>query len=168
MREIAEKTGETVNLAIFTAGTLAYVEIIDGRHALRMSGEIGQTVPLHATALGKATLACLSEERQRELLGEEPYEAFAPNTHTTWRSLQGDIGETAQRGFAIDVEEMDEGAACVGATIVGTGEPLGGISASGFAARFDERKRLAVGELLSDWCSRIGEQVSSSVADGAA
>jgi IclR family transcriptional regulator, acetate operon repressor len=168
MRDIGERTGETINLAVFTAGTLSYVEIIEGRHPLRMSGDIGQSVPLHATALGKATLACLPEERQLELVGKGPYEAFAPNTHTTWKALQRDLRETARRGFAIDREEMDEGAVCVGAAIVGTSaEPLGGISASGFAARFDEKTRIEVGELLSEWCGRISKQVSSADGDGA-
>jgi IclR family acetate operon transcriptional repressor len=167
LRDVAEKTGETVNLAVFRGGRLSYAEIIDSEHALRMSGAIGQSVPLHATALGKATLAALPEDQQRELVGAEPFEGFTPNTRTTWKELKREVDQAVRRGFAVDAEEMDEGAICVGAAIIGpSGEPLGGISASGFAARLAESKRLEIGKLLVEWCARIGSQMGSSSEDG--
>jgi DNA-binding IclR family transcriptional regulator len=170
MREIGERTGETVNLALFRGGTLSYVEIVEGRHPLRMSGDIGQRVPLHCTALGKAILAALpDEEHQLQLVGEGPYEAFTPKTRTTWEQLRRDLQETARRGFALDIEETDEGAACVGAAILGQNDyPVGGISASGWAPRMTKRERTEVGKLLADWCGRIGKQLGfASEEDGA-
>ena len=73
LRDFAQRTGETVNLALFRGGHLHYVEIVEGRHALRMSGSIGQAAPIHSTALGKAILAVLPANRRRALLGDEPW-----------------------------------------------------------------------------------------------
>jgi DNA-binding IclR family transcriptional regulator len=168
LRDLAERTGETVNLALFRAGRLSYAEILEGAHALRMSGATGQSVPLHATALGKAILATLPAEQRPELVGSEPFEAFTSNTKTTWTKLKPEVDKAVRRGYAIDVEEMDEGAVCVGAAIVGPGgEPLGGLSVSGFAPRLGERKRREIGKLLVDWCARIGPQAESGAEDGA-
>jgi IclR family acetate operon transcriptional repressor len=169
MRDIADKTGETVNLALFRGGTLSYAEIVEGRHPLRMSGDIGQRVPLHSTALGKAILAALPEERQLELVGPDPYEAFTPNTITTWKKLRPELEETARRGFALDHEEMDSGAACVSAAILGQGDyPVGGLSASGWAPRMSDRERARIGKLIADWCSRITVQLGFASEDGGA
>ncbi len=162
MRDIADRTRETVNLALFQGGRLTYVEMIEGSHALRMSGEIGQDVPLHSTALGMATLAELPEKRRRELLGDEPYRSFTPHTLAGWSELSKELERVTERGYAFDLEGMDEGAICVGAVIRGpTGEPLGGISASGFAARLDKHEREKLGELIRDWCQRIEIQTST-------
>lgn len=158
--ELAEITGETVNLAIFRGGQLIYVEIVDGRHALRMSGSIGQSAPMHSTALGKAILAALPEDRQRSLLGLEPWEEFTPNTVTGWPELGPELIRAKKSGYALDVEEMDEGAVCVGAAIIASdGYPLGGISVSGWAPRLDPEKREEIGETLCDWCSRISKEL---------
>lgn len=156
LRDLAAETGETVNLALMRAAHLTYVEIVDGRHALRMSASPGQDVPMHSTALGKATLAVLPEERQLALVGPEPWTAYTPKTHTSWEALRPEIRRAAERGWAEDLEEMDEGAICVGAAILNReGEPVGGISVSGWAQRLDARTRREIGQSVAAWCRRI-------------
>jgi IclR family acetate operon transcriptional repressor len=160
LQDLAQRTGETVNLAMFRAGRLVYVEIVDGRHALRMSASLGQAVPMHSTALGKAILALLSEERQGALLGAPPWSEYTPSTKTTWRELRTDVRRAASRGYALDLQEMDEGAVCVGAAIQGAGgEPLGGISVSGWAQRLGPKARTEIGESLSDRCRQISAEL---------
>lgn len=159
LRELAAQTGETVNLALMRAAHLEYVEIVDGRHALRMSASLGQDVPMHSTALGKATLAAVPTERQRALMGPEPWTAYTPMTRTSWEALRPEVRRAAKRGWAEDVEEMDEGAICVGAAILSpAGDPVGGISVSGWAQRLDAETRKQIGESVADWCRRIAAE----------
>lgn len=163
MAEIRNRTGETVNLAVFRGGHLDYVEILEGRHALRMTGNVGDRVPLHATALGKATLARLSEQEQLALVGRGPYEAFTPRTVQKWDALKRQVAAAAKNGYAVDLEEMDTSAICVGATISEGGRPVGGLSVSGFAERLAEPARSEIGELLRDRCERISAELQASV-----
>lgn len=168
MAEIRNKTGETVNLAVFRGGHLDYVEILEGRHALRMTGDVGDHVPLHATALGKATLARLSEAEQISLVGRGPYEAFTPRTVRKWDALKRQVATAAKKGYAVDLEEMDVGAICVGATILdGEGRPVGGLSVSGFAERLAEPVRTEIGELLRDRCDRLSAELQAIVGAAA-
>lgn len=53
MRELAEKTGESVYLAIpGAADTAVYIAIVEGTHSVRHTNWVGRTVPLDGTAVG--------------------------------------------------------------------------------------------------------------------
>lgn len=53
MRALAEKTGESVYLAIpGAADTAVYIAIVEGTHSVRHTNWVGRTVPLDATAVG--------------------------------------------------------------------------------------------------------------------
>lgn len=53
MRALAEKTGESVYLAIpGTADTAVYIAIVEGTHSVRHTNWVGRTVPLEGTAVG--------------------------------------------------------------------------------------------------------------------
>jgi IclR family transcriptional regulator, acetate operon repressor len=159
MAELRHVTGETVNLALFRGGQLVYVAIFDGSHAMRMSGTIGERVPLHSTAVGKATLASVSRERVRALLGPPPFRRFTEQTLTTMKALEADLEETRRRGYAVDREEMDVGARCVGVAILGVdGEPLGGLSVSGLAVRIPPERQVQYGDAVVRACRSLGEQ----------
>jgi IclR family acetate operon transcriptional repressor len=163
MADLRDLSGETVNLALFRGGRLVYVAIVEGIHAIRMSGSVGEEVPLHSTALGKAMLGALPLESARAMLGTEPYRAYTSRTATTWEQISQMLGAIKERGYAVDLEEMDFGAACVGAAIVDRyGHPVGGLSVSGLAARFPEEVREEVGERVSLWCERIGHEVGKA------
>jgi DNA-binding IclR family transcriptional regulator len=156
MEDLLARTGETVNLALWRGRRLVYAEVLDGVFALRMSGTIGQLAPLHSTALGKAILAWLSPDERHALLGEEPFRSYTNRTLTTWSALDAELAGVLYRGFAVEVEEMDIGAACIGAPVLNRqGRPVAAVSVSGFIARLGEKERAVNGELLVEWCRRI-------------
>src|SRR5262249_30151614 len=118
MEELHERTGETVNLALWRGRKLVYAEVLDGAFALRMSGSVGQVAPFHCTALGKAMLAWLPSEDARSLVGDEPFKQYTERTMTTWSALDAELAGVRHRGFSVEVEEMDVGAACIGGPIL--------------------------------------------------
>ena len=132
MAELRASTGETVNLALLRRGTIVYAAIFDGVHALRMQASVGAVVPAHATAIGKAILAALPPDRREALLPPEPYPAHTANTITTRRELTRELTSVRSRGYAVDNQEEEIGAACLAAPILGS---------DGQAARRDLRFR---------------------------
>jgi IclR family acetate operon transcriptional repressor len=156
MEDLRERTGETINLALWRGHNLVYAEILDGMFALRMSGSVGQTAPLHCTALGKAMLAWLPPAEAESLVGPEPFRRHTDRTLTTWSALGAELAGVRHRGFAVEVEEMDVGASCIGAPILNAhGRPVAALSVSAFIARMGEKERGVNGELLVEWCRRI-------------
>lgn len=162
MTDLRGLTGETVNLALLRRGVIAYVAIFEGVHALRMSAKVGDRVPAHSTAIGKAILAMLPQPERDGLLGAEPYHPFTKRTITRRQRLDLELAGTLERGFAIDDEESEVGAACLAAPILGSdGYPLGAISVSGLAARIPVRDRPRLGATVQGKC----EEITVALAD---
>lgn len=160
MADLRDTTEETVNLALLRGGRLVYAEILEGRHAIRMSGNVGEEVPLHATALGKAILAALPPEKGSVLLGAEPYTSYTSRTYTTWDELASELDATRARGYAVDLEEMDFGASCVATVILGEGGyPVGALSVAGLAARFTPTQHTEIGARVAKWSQRISSKL---------
>lgn len=156
LMDLRASTGETVNLALVRRDRIIYEAILDGHHALRMSGTVGQEVPPHATALGKAILAAAPPDQQRLLLGPPPLRRYTPNTITEPGALEQELTITRSRGYAIDREEVDVGAVCIAAPIIGSdGLPMAALSVSAVAARFPEPRWSAVGRAVQRWTEQI-------------
>jgi DNA-binding IclR family transcriptional regulator len=158
LEELSRTTLETINLAILQGTNLLYVRILDGLHALRMTDKVGETAPIHATALGKAVLAAMPEERHTAYLGPEPFERFTPDTPTTLKELEREIAVARKAGYAVDNEGIDSGAASIGAAISPTpGQPIGGISLSGAAARLTAERRAELGDSVANAAAEISK-----------
>lgn len=133
-------TQETVNLTVFQGGRLVYVRIIEGSYALRMSGNVGQEAPLYATAMGKAILSHVPFESRVHLVGKEPFPKFTDTTVSTFAELDAAVNTAREDEYAVDNEEVDSGAICLGAAILWDGgEPVGAISISAPATRVRTR-----------------------------
>jgi DNA-binding IclR family transcriptional regulator len=163
LSDLRARSGETANLALVNRTTIVYAAILDGIHTLRMSVKVGETVPAHATALGKAILSQLPPASVGAFVGQEPYRQYTANTILDRARLDSELTLVRDRGYAVDDEECDTGASCVAGIIVGhDGFPVGGISVSGLAARMPETTQLDLGETVRSWCEQISKQVGDT------
>jgi DNA-binding IclR family transcriptional regulator len=161
MTELNRATGETVNLALLQRGRITYAAIFDGSHALRMQAKVGDDVPPHATAIGKAILAALPAAERTALLGPEPFHKYTSNTMTRMSEMEAELAKVRAQGYAIDDQEAENSAACAAAAILGLdGRPIGGISVSAAAARMPRgAARRELGQAIASWCARISEKL---------
>jgi DNA-binding IclR family transcriptional regulator len=162
MSELRHATGETVNLGLLRQGRITYAAIFEGRHALRMQASVGDEVPPHATALGKAVLAALPAPERAALLGPEPYTRFTSQTIVTASQLEGELARVAVQGYALDQQEVEVGAECIAAAILGsTGRPIGGLSISAVSARMPKgAARRELGQAIAAWCAKISGELA--------
>jgi DNA-binding IclR family transcriptional regulator len=152
---LRDATGETVHLGVREGDHVIYIDKLDGTHSIRLVSAIGQTMPLHTTALGKAALAWLEPaEREAALAGLE----LVPRTDrsiTSLEALREELDRTRTRGFAVDDRENEDHASCIGAPILGAGgEVVGMLSLSGPSYRIAERLD-ELGERCRDAADRI-------------
>lgn len=162
MAELRNETGETTNLVGVHGGRLVYEAVLEGGYALRSLPSLGQTVPAHCSALGKAVLALSPPAMCEVLLGPEPYDRFNEHTITTRSDLNLELAATRERGFAIDDEENETGLSCVAAAICGAdGRPAWAISVSGLSDRMQQRDLDELGRLVRVRCAGIGAALST-------
>ena len=140
LSQLRAKTGETINLATVSGSRIVYAATVIGLHQPRMSATVGQEVEPHATALGKAILAGLPPDARSATAATRAVSAYTPATITDPSVLAIELGETAKRGYATEIEESTLGAACIATAIFArNGVPVGAISVSGVPARLPRR-----------------------------
>jgi DNA-binding IclR family transcriptional regulator len=109
LRAMADRTGETVNLAVLHEGAVVYLVSEDGSRLLTQRAPIGLRLPVHCTALGKCLLSQLSDEQARRTAGRQPYRALTPRTITSWDELRGSLEQIRRDGVAFSHQEYEEG-----------------------------------------------------------
>lgn len=118
LEEASEALGETIHLARLDGPNVVYLATRESHEYLRPLNRVGRRLPAHVGALGKALLA---ERPPGHLpLAEGELEPLTPNTHRSTATLEKDLAQVRERGFAIDREEG-----------------VVGITGFGFALRYD-------------------------------
>lgn len=138
MRRLSEIFGDTVNLGVLVDHQIMYVEIIESTHALRMTDVVGSKSPFHATAMGKAITAHMTAKHVNGLL-DAGMERYTEHTIVTRERFFQELDKVRSIGYAIDDQEIVEGARCVAAPVFGMfGNVRGAISVSGPMHRYTE------------------------------
>ena len=116
LRELLEKTGETVQLGIVDHFSVLYVYEMESRHAIRMAAAVGARAPLHCTAVGKVLLAYQPPEYVKQVVAQG-LKAHTPNSVTKREALIAMLADVAEREHAIDDEESEEGLRAIAAPV---------------------------------------------------
>jgi DNA-binding IclR family transcriptional regulator len=141
MLELRNKFGETVNLGVQQFDKVTYVEVVPSEFALRLQESRGASVPVHASALGKAILAFSPQDVVERLVRHHHFEILTPNTITRADDLLAEIKRVHTAGFAFDRGEGSLLAVCIGAPILDAeGNAVAAMSISGPASRFNPKR----------------------------
>lgn len=161
LRQLAQKSGETVDLEILTGGEVMIVEEVPGEHMLRVGvgDNIGARYPAHTTSTGKLLLADLSDDDLKDVLPAKLV-ALTPHTLADKQALRDELARVRQQGWAQSWEELELGLAAVGAPIRGRdGNVIAAVSVSGPTVRIDQAQIKHLAILVMDTCKRISRDV---------
>jgi len=140
LRELAQRTGETVSLGVLSGGEIVFVFRESGHHAVQVRSELGARRPLHATAVGKAFLAGLEPARRAETIERLSMESFTEATDTDRGRLAAALDEARERGWTEEYAEFDPASTCFGAPVFDqSGAVAAAISIAGPNSRMDGR-----------------------------
>ncbi len=161
MRRLASETGETVNLAVLSGGAALYVDQVSGAANLSSYDWVGQHIPLHATSNGKVLVSELPEPELTRALGA--LTGFTPSTVTDRATLDTQLAEVRERGWAVATDELDVGLTAVAAPVRDAhGDVVASVSVSGPTFRFG-RSRV---EELAALVTAATAEVSGLLAHG--
>lgn len=163
LRALRDMTGETTYLSALDGLEIVSLERVDGAHPLRSNSAHGERKPLHSTSQGKAILSALGSSRRDALVKDLPMQPVTARTITDRRRLLAELQLTAQRGWAIDDEEMVPGVRCCGAAVVDRdGQVRGAISVAGPAFRLTMQRLQLLGPEVNEAARRIGAQLATA------
>ncbi|GAB2632541.1 IclR family transcriptional regulator [Kribbella swartbergensis] len=131
LRELNQKTGQTVHLAAWENGEVVYIDKLDSVRSVRMYSQVGVPAALHCTAVGKVLLAAQPKRQREALLAAIDYHAFTPRTITDADALRAELDDVLAKGWAQDRAEHESFINCIGAPVTDhAGRVVGAVSVS--------------------------------------
>jgi IclR family transcriptional regulator, acetate operon repressor len=158
LERVREQTGMTAHYARLCGAEVVYLETRESRHSAHLVSRVGRTLPAHATALGKALLAELSDAELAKLLPDE-LPTLTDNTITDRESLRAELAFSRERGHATEREQGTRGVACAAAVIPYRIPATDAMSCSMPADRVTEAELHRVGELLHEVAGDLSQQL---------
>lgn len=132
-RALTNATGESATVGRVIGDRLIIVARSESPRPLRAVNRTGEVVPAGRSAMGKAVLSVLPEDRQLDFLRADG----ASDPHATLESLRAELYEAAQRGYAVDEETLTPALRCRAVAVLGwDGAPVAALSVGGPTIRF--------------------------------
>jgi len=168
MQNASNEIGLGVNLSVLDGDTMFYLAHIETPEVPRPYTLIGRRNPLHATGMGKVLLAFLPPEEQSALLDRLELQSYSVHTCTDKKELVEELKEIRACGWALEMEELALGRACIAGPIRdSSGVVVGALSLSGPLSQFrwNERQDELIQKII-EVCDRISMRLGYITAPG--
>jgi IclR family acetate operon transcriptional repressor len=160
---LAQQSREFARLAVVDGDSLVWVVHAQGATGglLYHPSLTSNTVPLYATASGKAWLATLkSDTAVQKIVKSGSFKdanKYGPNVLRSIEALLREVKKTAQRGYGIASSEAEPGVTAIAAAIcsVVDGAALGTVSVAGPSVRMTEARIQELAPLVRQCASEL-------------
>jgi IclR family transcriptional regulator, pca regulon regulatory protein len=168
LQQLAERTGETVNLAVLNGDRVLYLVRLRNSDLVTANIQVGSTLPAVHTSIGKLLLAYLDEADLKERVTDASFAANSgPNAKVSLAELLDELPAVREQGWAMQDEELAYGLRSVAAPITSPdGRVLAGVNLA-VAARDWSSQRI-IRELrpaVQAACAEISGLLSDATAE---
>jgi IclR family transcriptional regulator, acetate operon repressor len=152
LESLAGSLGETVHLAVLEGGNVRYLDAVESSRALRVAARTGSALAANCTASGKALLAALPDQEVSALFsGQKALTALTMRSITAKSRLLAELKDVRARGYAVNLEESEEGVASVAVAVRGPQQvPVAALVVSAPVSRMTESEAGRVAAELLD------------------
>lgn len=139
LRDLADATGETVNLAVLLDDRVLYLARLRNADLVTANVQVGSTLPAVYTSMGKVLLASLSESELAERIGAQSFtDGAGPNAVKNLDELRPQLARIRKQGYAIQDQELARGLRSISVAIEGAdGAPVAAINIAVSSTRHD-------------------------------
>ncbi len=162
MKQLNAMTDETINLGILRFEKIFYLHVIETKKSLRRTITAQMSDPCFSTALGRAIVAFLPEDRQRFLLRHATIEKRTPQTVVDSAKIRRILKQVAADGMAYEEEQTDLGVACIAAPVFDDEGVVAAISLSAPIARMTKGLQSKWKTLIRDGAHKISLRLQGS------
>ncbi|TKT74807.1 IclR family transcriptional regulator [Aquamicrobium sp. LC103] len=97
--DLNDRTGETVCIGAASGGSLMFLEVVQSKARVRYAAEVGQRIPLHATASGQAIISQWPSRQRSALLRKVVFERYGSGTPMSVETVEDQIRAGLFRGW---------------------------------------------------------------------
>jgi DNA-binding IclR family transcriptional regulator len=164
LEALRDELGETVHLVLLEGTHILFVDSVESNKAVRVGSRTGMQMAAHCTAAGKAILAALPPAALEEYLDALP-PGLTPNSITDREDVRAEIARSAERGWATNYEESEDGLSAVAVAIPEpSGIPRSSITVSMPAERLSPERAPDVAEATTRRAQAIGARLMRAVS----
>lgn len=98
-RDLREATGETICIGAASSGSVVFLEVLPSAQRVRYAAEVGQRIPLHATASGLSILSQWSEAQRSAFLRKVTFERYGSGSPLSVEAVENWLREGCHRGW---------------------------------------------------------------------
>ena len=160
MQHLCEQYKETITLSVIDDTDLIFLEVIESPQRVKLAASTGQRLPALSTAAGKAMLAHMPNEVVLSFL-ERGMQKFTQFTITRKDAFMENLEKARKQGFAISMQEFEDGINAVAAPILDTNNyPIAAITVAGPAYRLTWELMLKLGPSVMTAAQAIAQEVN--------
>lgn len=140
---LTAETGETSHFSLLTGGSIATIAFQESSRANRVTLEVGQLLPAHATASGLAIMAAQVE--LPDMLLARPLKAYTRRTETNAACLLRSLARVVPGDCAVARDSFEEGVTGVATAVTGVdGKVVGAVAVAAPSSRVDPRTEVLI------------------------
>jgi DNA-binding IclR family transcriptional regulator len=151
--ELANRTGETLFLAAPEGTSAVFLDVVESSADIRFIANVGQRLPIHVTAAGRAILAQYSPSERAATLKRIKYQPYEKDTFMTPESVELDVQKSAREGWYANLGIYAPGVAGIAVPFPFRGR-RNAIALGGPVSRIEKRVD-AIGRLLREAIDRF-------------
>jgi DNA-binding IclR family transcriptional regulator len=156
LHALMKKTSLTVHMAVLEQLEAVLVAKVEPPGQGCRTTWVGKKMDLHATGVGKALLAYLSDEDIAEVMRKHGLSRYNDNTITSFQKLKREIEQIGKCGYATEDEEGEVGYRCVGAPIFDhVGAVPAAISVAGTTSEITEQNFAFIRDAVKECAASI-------------
>jgi len=149
IRNASMRINETVNFAGLFGARAIYLDKVESMRGLQLRSRVGDELPLHSTALGKAILSLLPKTEQDHIIENADLTPRTRHTITDRQKLRSEVDRVRRAGYSIEHEEHELGLGCAAVPVrIASMSFYGAVSISAAAVRMDEERAGLYVEIL--------------------
>jgi DNA-binding IclR family transcriptional regulator len=149
MTGIVAACGETCYFGRLAGDEVSYLLAVDSPQPIRMVASVGNRLPAHSTAIGKALLSRQRPDQVRRLY-PHGLRAMTANTITNLDVLIQQLDQVRREGLAYETEESTPHICCVAVPLIVGIHAVAAVSVATPVFRFTPEKKQLIVRLLLD------------------
>lgn len=155
LEQLAEATGESVNLVVRDGDQALVVLRVESQQPLRFAQPAGTRIPLYCTSTGKVLLAFAADPRA-EVARLGTLERLTLDTITSPPALERELEEIRHRRYSINRAERVQGVCGVAAPVLGAEETAtAAVAVQGPQVRMPEERIRELGPLVIETANAV-------------
>ena len=159
---LRDMNGESVHLSIMRKDSILRLYVVQTRHFLRYSADVGDESPLHCTAAGKTLLAFCDPEIWQERI-EASITRFPKYHAVSADILRPELEEIRRTGYAVDDQVFLPLLRAFGAPVRdASGHVVAAISIGGVESRIPDERFPWIIESVTDTAATVSRELGFS------